>query len=67
MCYFSVIRLIGPGPAAYQSVITPVIAMAISTVFEDYRWTAIAAGGGVLALSGLAIALSARRPEAKSG
>lgn len=67
MAYFSVIRLIGPGPAAYSSIITPVIAMAISTLFEHYRWTAIAAGGGALALAGLAIALSARRPAAKSG
>jgi drug/metabolite transporter (DMT)-like permease len=47
MAYFSLIRLIGPGPAAYSGIITPVIAMALSTVFEDYRWTAIAAGGGV--------------------
>lgn len=67
MAYFSVIRLIGPGPAAYSGIITPVIAMAISTVFEHYRWTVLAAGGGVLALAGLAIALSARRPALKSG
>lgn len=67
MAYFRVIRLIGPGPAAYSNIITPMIAMAISTLFEDYRWTAIAAGGGLLALAGLAIALSARRPAAKSG
>lgn len=66
MAYFKVIRLIGPGPAAYSSIITPIIAMAISTAFEHYRWTVIAAGGGVLALAGLAIALSARRPEVKS-
>ena len=67
MAYFRVIRLIGPGPAAYSNIITPMIAMAISTLFESYRWTAIAAGGGMLALTGLAIALSARRPAAKSG
>lgn len=67
MAYFSVIRQIGPGPAAYSGVITPVIAMAISTVFEGYRWTVLAAGGGALALAGLAIALSARRPAPNSG
>jgi drug/metabolite transporter (DMT)-like permease len=66
MAYFKVIRLIGPGPAAYSSIITPVIAMAISTAFENYRWTAIATGGGLLALAGLSIALSARRPDLKS-
>lgn len=66
MAYFRVIRMIGPGPAAYSGIITPIIAMAISTLFEHYRWTAAAAGGGLLALAGLAIALSARRPAAKS-
>ena len=35
-------------------------AMAISTLFENYRWTALAAGGSVLALCGLMIALSGR-------
>ena len=67
LAYFSVIRLIGPGPAAYSSIVIPIIAMGFSTVFEGYRWTAVAAGGGALALVGLAIALSARRPAPKSG
>lgn len=66
MAYFSVIRMIGPGPAAYSGIITPVIAMVISTLFEHYHWTAIAAGGGALAMTGLVIALSARKPIAKS-
>jgi drug/metabolite transporter (DMT)-like permease len=51
--YFSVIRAVGPGKAAYSSVLTPIIAMLLSTVFEGYRWTLLAAGGGVLALIGL--------------
>jgi len=67
MAYFSVIRLIGPGPAAYSGIITPVIAMVISTLFEGYRWTVVAGVGGILTLAGLVIALSARRPAAKSG
>lgn len=67
MAYFSVIRAIGPGPAAYSGIITPVIAMALSTVFEDYRWSLLAAAGGVLAMAGLVIALTARRPDMKSG
>ena len=37
--YFPVVRKIGPGKAAYSSVIVPIIAMALSTAFEDYRWT----------------------------
>jgi drug/metabolite transporter (DMT)-like permease len=59
--YFGLVRRMGPGRAAYSSVLIPVIAMALSTLFEGYRWSALAAAGGVLALSGLVIALRARR------
>lgn len=62
MAYFSVIRMIGPGPAAYSGVITPVLAMLLSTLFEGYHWTLLAVTGGVLAMAGLVIALTARRP-----
>ncbi|MEG3164490.1 EamA family transporter [Sphingomonas sp. PB2P19] len=60
--YFSVIRVIGPAKAAYSGVLTPVIAMLLSTVFEGYRWSTLAAAGAVLAGIGLVIALRARRP-----
>lgn len=62
-CYFSVIRAVGPGAAAYSSVLTPVFAMILSTMFESYHWTALAVGGGALAFAGLLIALTARRPS----
>jgi drug/metabolite transporter (DMT)-like permease len=62
--YFVVVRAVGPGKAAYSSLIIPVVAMAISTLAEGYRWTAIAAAGGALALIGMVIALTAsRQPE----
>ena len=61
--YFSVIRVIGPAKAAYSSVIVPVIAMLLSTLFEGYRWSPLAIGGAALAGVGLVIALSARRPS----
>lgn len=60
--YYQVLRVIGPAKAAYSSVIVPVIAMALSTAFEGYRWSPLAAGGAVLAAIGLVIALTARRP-----
>ena len=60
--YFNIIRAIGPAKAAYSSVIVPVIAMTLSTLFERYRWTPLAAGGAGLAAVGLVIALTARRP-----
>lgn len=65
VCYFGVIRAIGPGPAAYSGILTPVLAMIISTIFEGYHWTALAIGGGVLAFAGLLIALTAPKTPAK--
>lgn len=59
--YFMLIRELGPGRAAYNGVAVPVVAMALSTLFEGYRWTGLAIGGAVLALGGLVIALSARK------
>jgi drug/metabolite transporter (DMT)-like permease len=60
--YYRILRVIGPAKAAYSSVIVPVIAMALSTLFEGYRWSTLAVAGALLAASGLAIALTARRP-----
>jgi drug/metabolite transporter (DMT)-like permease len=59
--YFRIIRAVGPGKAAYSSVIVPVIAMALSTAFEDYRWSTLAVAGGFLAMVGMVVALLARR------
>lgn len=59
--YFGLIRSLGAGKAAYNGVAVPVVAMGLSTLFEGYRWTGLAAGGAVLAIFGLLIALSGRR------
>lgn len=61
--YFGVLRAIGPAKAAYSSVIVPVIAMMLSTLFEGYRWSGLAIGGAALAAAGLVVALRARRPN----
>lgn len=58
--YYRIIREIGPAKAAYSSVLVPIIAMLLSTIFEDYHWTLLAAAGGVLAIAGLVIALTTR-------
>jgi len=59
--YLPVVRKIGPGRAAYSSVLVPVIAMGLSTIFEDYRWSLLAVAGGLLALGGMLVALSGNR------
>ncbi len=63
--YFAITRAVGPGKAAYSSLLVPVIAMAISTAAEDYRWTALAAAGAVLALLGMVIALKAEKRDSQ--
>ena len=62
--YFQLIRDLGPGRAAYNGVIVPVIAMALSTLFEGYRWSLLAGAGAGLALVGLVLALSSRNAGA---
>jgi drug/metabolite transporter (DMT)-like permease len=51
-CYLALIRRIGSARAAYTSLLFPVVALLISTVFEGYRWTPIATIGMLLTLGG---------------
>lgn len=60
--YFDLIRRIGPAEAAWTSVVIPILAMIISTLFEDFQWTAPGILGCLLALFGLATALTRPRP-----
>ncbi|MGZ8998354.1 MAG: DMT family transporter [Allosphingosinicella sp.] len=62
--YFGLLRTIGPGKAAYSSVLVPILAMGFSTLFEDYRWSTLAVAGGLLGLAGLVIALRSRKAAA---
>ena len=63
--YYPVVRRIGPGKAAYSSAIVPIIAMALSTLFEGFQWTTLSIGGAALALAGTVLAMRARRVTAK--
>lgn len=55
--YLTLLKRVGGGPAAFVGVATPVIALALSTLFEGYRWTWIAGLGVVLAVAGNWLAL----------
>ena len=59
--YYTLVRTIGAGRAAYNGVAVVIVAMLISTTLEDYRWSWLAVGGAVLALAGMIVALRARR------
>jgi drug/metabolite transporter (DMT)-like permease len=59
--YYPVVRKIGPAKAAYSSVAVPIIAMGFSTWLEHYRWTPLTVTGALLALGGMAGAMSRSR------
>jgi drug/metabolite transporter (DMT)-like permease len=55
--YLTLLKRVGGGPAAFVNIATPVIALALSTLFEGYRWTWVSALGVVLAVAGNWLAL----------
>ena len=55
--YFGIIRQVGAGPAAWSSVLIPVIAMALSTLAESYHWSGLSIAGAVLVITGLIVAI----------
>jgi drug/metabolite transporter (DMT)-like permease len=61
--YFDLIRTIGPADAAWIGIPIPIVAMALSTLFEGYVWTPMAVGGAMIALVGLSIALRPGTPR----
>jgi drug/metabolite transporter (DMT)-like permease len=61
--YFDLVRQMGPAEAAWTGVLIPIIAMAISTLVEDFDWTAMAVAGCVLALVGMVVALKQPAPK----
>jgi drug/metabolite transporter (DMT)-like permease len=62
--YLTLLKRVGGGPAAFVGVATPVIALALSTLFEGYHWTWVAALGVVLAVVGNWLALRPGREDA---
>ena len=50
--YLTLVGRLGPERAAYSTVLFPVVALNVSALFEDYRWTAPALVGLVLVMLG---------------
>jgi drug/metabolite transporter (DMT)-like permease len=59
--HYNLVREIGAGRTAYNGIVTVCVAMLLSTLFEDFRWTWLAAGGMALALLGMALALRSKQ------
>jgi drug/metabolite transporter (DMT)-like permease len=60
--YLTLLGRIGPGRAAYAMVLFPLVALLLSTLFEEYHWSATAFAGMLLVVVGnvLALAVPAR-------
>jgi drug/metabolite transporter (DMT)-like permease len=63
--YLALIRRIGAPRAAYSSVLFPIVALAISSLVEEYSWTLTAAAGIVLTLVGNWLVLSRKKTESQ--
>ena len=50
--YLTLLGRIGPEKAAYSMVLFPLVALTISTLFEGYQWTLVAASGVALVAAG---------------
>ena len=59
--YLALIKRIGAARAAYTSVLFPVVALVVSTLFEAYRWSLPAAVGLAVLVAGNALALGGAR------
>jgi len=63
-CYLALLRRIGSARAAYSSLMFPVVALVMSTLFENYHWTPVATVGILLTLAGNWLILSGHRKSA---
>jgi drug/metabolite transporter (DMT)-like permease len=59
--YLALLKRIGAARAAYTSVLFPVVALTVSTLFESYRWTLPAVVGLAVLVAGNALALGGAR------
>jgi drug/metabolite transporter (DMT)-like permease len=59
--YLMLVGRMGPERAAYCTVLFPIVALAVSTVFEGYHWTVLAVVGLVLVVAGNLVAFDLTR------
>ena len=67
--YLTLLGRLGADRAAYATVLFPIIALTLSTFYEDFEWTALSLAGVAVVLAGNVIVLGRawrRRPAAAS-
>lgn len=64
-CYLTLVGNIGADRAAYATLLFPIVALAISTIWEGYQWTASSAMGVLLILFGNFWILKKKEPMAR--
>ncbi|WP_218048711.1 DMT family transporter [Curvivirga aplysinae] len=57
-CYLALVGRIGPDRAAYCTVLFPIVALTLSTIFEGYEWTILSISGVMITLLGNVIVFS---------
>ena len=62
-CYLKLIGRIGADRAAYATMLFPIVALAISTFYEDYQWSAHNIMGMLLVLAGNGIVINKKAPR----
>ncbi len=60
-CYLTLLGRIGADRVAYVNIVSPLIALGLSTLFEGFDWGWVAGVGLLLALGGNVVAISYRR------
>ena len=65
-CFLTLVGRIGAARASYAMIIFPIVALLLSTLFEGYHWTLIAALGVILAITGNVIIMLGKQKSAGS-
>jgi drug/metabolite transporter (DMT)-like permease len=55
--FYVLVHRVGPAKAGYVGVLTPVVALAVSSVLENFTWTSLTLAGIALAILGNVVAL----------
>lgn len=62
--FYALVHRLGPAKAGYIGVLTPVVALVVSSVLENFAWTGETILGVALALAGNVVAMWQPRPAA---